>query len=181
MCCTETRPKPSENRLKDVHVVMSENRVHRLCRENRLFSSMICSSEFWEGLLVRNHGLLITTYCGTFHRFTVNAREPVNTIVHSNRGSQFRSKHFTSELTKNGLRGSIGRVGAAGDNLLINATTSALLGVATLNSQFRSDLRLGYCLATPYQQPSRLHTPAAQRITKICTSTTPTRRTPAIT
>jgi len=43
----------------------------------------------------------------------VNAREPVNTIVHSDRGSQFRSKDFTSELTKNGLRGSMGRVGAS--------------------------------------------------------------------
>ncbi|MCO4699561.1 IS3 family transposase [Streptomyces sp. RO-S4] len=37
-------------------------------------------------------------------------------IVHSDRGSQFRSRKFVSALTRNGLVGSMGRVGAAGDN-----------------------------------------------------------------
>jgi putative transposase len=37
-------------------------------------------------------------------------------IVHSDRGSQFRSKAFVSTLRHNGLVGSMGRVGAAGDN-----------------------------------------------------------------
>nr|BFF05633.1 hypothetical protein GCM10023233_06020 [Brevibacterium otitidis] len=37
-------------------------------------------------------------------------------VVHSDRGSQFRSKTFTRALERHGLVGSMGRVGAAGDN-----------------------------------------------------------------
>lgn len=37
-------------------------------------------------------------------------------VVHSDRGSQFRSKKFTRALERHGLIGSMGRVGAAGDN-----------------------------------------------------------------
>ncbi|WHU49902.1 IS3 family transposase [Gordonia sp. L191] len=37
-------------------------------------------------------------------------------IVHSDRGSQFRSRKFVSALNRHGLVGSMGRVGAAGDN-----------------------------------------------------------------
>lgn len=37
-------------------------------------------------------------------------------IVHSDRGSQFRSRKFVHELDRHGLVGSMGQVGAAGDN-----------------------------------------------------------------
>ncbi len=37
-------------------------------------------------------------------------------IIHSDRGSQFRSRKFVSALNRHGLVGSMGRVGAAGDN-----------------------------------------------------------------
>jgi len=37
-------------------------------------------------------------------------------VTHSDRGSQFRSKKFTHALARHGLVGSMGRVGAAGDN-----------------------------------------------------------------
>ncbi|MEU7378403.1 IS3 family transposase [Streptomyces albidoflavus] len=37
-------------------------------------------------------------------------------IVHSDRGSQFRSRKVAAVLTRHGLVGSMGRVGAAGDN-----------------------------------------------------------------
>jgi transposase InsO family protein len=37
-------------------------------------------------------------------------------IVHSDRGSQFRSRKFINALKVHGLVGSMGRVGAAGDN-----------------------------------------------------------------
>lgn len=43
-------------------------------------------------------------------------RNPAGTVVHSGRGSQFRSRKFVNALLVNGLRGSMGRVGAAGDN-----------------------------------------------------------------
>jgi transposase InsO family protein len=46
----------------------------------------------------------------------VSLRSPAATIVHSDRGSQFRSRKFVNALSVNGLRGSMGRVGACGDN-----------------------------------------------------------------
>jgi putative transposase len=49
-------------------------------------------------------------------RNAVALRDPVGTIVHSDRGSQFRSRAFVTALKSNGLVGSMGRVGACGDN-----------------------------------------------------------------
>ena len=37
-------------------------------------------------------------------------------VVHTDRGSQFRSRRFVRTLARHGLSGSMGRVGAAGDN-----------------------------------------------------------------
>ena len=36
-------------------------------------------------------------------------------IIHTDRGSQFRSRKFVHTLTRHGMAGSMGRVGAAGD------------------------------------------------------------------
>ena len=43
-------------------------------------------------------------------------RGAVDTIVHSDRGSQFRARSFRAVLTAAGLQGSMGRVASAGDN-----------------------------------------------------------------
>ncbi len=49
-------------------------------------------------------------------RMAIQRRRPVGTTVHSDRGSQFRSRRFVHALSSAGLVGSMGRVGAAGDN-----------------------------------------------------------------
>lgn len=49
-------------------------------------------------------------------RHAIDARGPESTIVHSDRGSQFRSRQFVKLLSDNGLRGSMGRVGTCADN-----------------------------------------------------------------
>jgi putative transposase len=49
-------------------------------------------------------------------RNAIALRDPVGTIVHSDRGSQFRSNAYVRTLKNNGLCGSMGRVGACGDN-----------------------------------------------------------------
>ncbi|MEV6527974.1 IS3 family transposase [Longispora sp. NPDC051575] len=50
-------------------------------------------------------------------RNAVALRGPAGgTLVHSDRGSQFRSHKFVKALRRNGLTGSMGRVGACGDN-----------------------------------------------------------------
>ncbi len=45
---------------------------------------------------------------------------------HSDRGSQFRSRRFVGALNAHGIRGSMGRVGAAGDNAAMESFFSLL-------------------------------------------------------
>ena len=65
-------------------------------------------------------------------------------IVHSDRGSQFRSRKFVSTLARHGLAGSMGRVGAAGDNAAMESFF-ALLQKNVLDRQVwstRQELRI---------------------------------------
>lgn len=61
-------------------------------------------------------------------RNAIALRNPVGTTVrvHSDRGSQFRSKAFVRMLKNNKLTGSMGRVGAAGDNAAMESFFSLL-------------------------------------------------------
>ena len=64
-------------------------------------------------------------------------------IVHSDRGSQFRSRKYLRVLARHGLVGSMGRVGAAGDNAAMESFF-ALLQNNVLNRQVwdsREELR----------------------------------------
>jgi putative transposase len=49
-------------------------------------------------------------------RNAIIRRSPVGTAVSSDRGSQFRSTSYVRTIKNNGLVGSMGRVGACGDN-----------------------------------------------------------------
>jgi transposase InsO family protein len=49
-------------------------------------------------------------------RNAIALRTPHGTIVHSDRGGQFRSRKYATALRAAGLAGSMGRVGACGDN-----------------------------------------------------------------
>ena len=51
---------------------------------------------------------------------------PVGTVVHSDRGGQFRSQSFQGALRRHQLQGSMGRVGAAGDNAAMESFYSLL-------------------------------------------------------
>ena len=67
----------------------------------------------------------------------------IGCIVHSDRGSQFRSRKFINALRVHGLVGSMGRVGAAGDNAAMESFF-ALLQKNVLNRKSwvaREDLR----------------------------------------
>lgn len=67
-------------------------------------------------------------------RMAIQRRRPVGTIVLSDRGSQFRSRAFVLELHRAGLVGSMGRVGAAGDNAAMESFF-ALLQKNVLNTR----------------------------------------------
>jgi putative transposase len=56
----------------------------------------------------------------------INRGHPQGVIVHSDRGGQFRSTSFQHALRVNGLRGSMGRVGACGDNAAMASFFSLL-------------------------------------------------------
>nr|WP_306629194.1 IS3 family transposase [Arthrobacter ulcerisalmonis] len=74
----------------------------------------------------------------------VRARRPAGTVVHSDRGSQFRSRRFVESLRHHGLTGSMGRVGACADNAAMESFFS-LLQKNVLDRQrwlTRQDLRL---------------------------------------
>jgi transposase InsO family protein len=59
-------------------------------------------------------------------RNAIALRSPVATMVHSDRGSQFRSKKVMRILKNNGLHGSMGRVGSSGDNAAMESFFSLL-------------------------------------------------------
>lgn len=52
--------------------------------------------------------------------------EVAGCVVHSDRGSQFRSRKFVHALNRHGMVGSMGRVGAAGDNAAMESFFSLL-------------------------------------------------------
>ena len=65
-------------------------------------------------------------------------------VLHSDRGSQFRSKKMQKAITRHGMLGSMGRVGACGDNAAMESFF-ALLQKNVLNSRrwtTRAELRL---------------------------------------
>jgi putative transposase len=78
-------------------------------------------------------------------RNAIALRAPAGTVIlHSDRGSQFRSAAFVAMLHRNGLTGSMGRVGACGDNAAMESFF-ALLQKNVLDRQrwsTREDLRL---------------------------------------
>ena len=77
-------------------------------------------------------------------RNAIGLRAPAGTVLHSDRGSQFRSHAFVRTLRANGLVGSMGRVGACGDNAAMESFF-ALLQKNVLDRQrwtTREELRI---------------------------------------
>jgi len=77
-------------------------------------------------------------------RNAIALRSPWRTVVHSDRGSQFRSHAYVRTLNAHGLTGSMGRAGACGDNAAMESFF-ALLQKNVLDRQpwaTREELRL---------------------------------------
>jgi transposase InsO family protein len=75
-------------------------------------------------------------------------RRPKATICHSDRGSQFRSGAFTSTLKNNGLCGSMGRVGTAGDNARMESFHSLLQNNVLDSKKWESQEELRIAIVT---------------------------------
>ncbi|MEV5303530.1 IS3 family transposase [Amycolatopsis methanolica] len=77
-------------------------------------------------------------------RNAIALRDPAGTVVHSDRGAQFRSAAYRRLLHAHGLIGSMGRVGACGDNAAMESFFSLLQKnvLDTRRWRTREELRL---------------------------------------
>jgi transposase InsO family protein len=100
----------------------------------------------------------------------VAQRTPHATIVHSDRGSQFRSRKYVRALKDAGLQGSMGRVGACADNAAMESFF-ALLQKNVLNRQrtwtTREELRLAIVVWIEKTYHRRRRQDALGRLTPI--------------
>jgi transposase InsO family protein len=105
-----TASRPNELWLTDITEHWTDEGKLYCCAIKDVFSNRIVGCSIKSRM---TSGLAVAAL-----RNAIALRHPVGTkvIVHSDRGSQFRSKAFVSTLRHNGLVGSMGRVGAAGDN-----------------------------------------------------------------
>jgi putative transposase len=82
-------------------------------------------------------------------RSAIARRQPRDTlVVHSDRGSQFRSRAFRAVLAAAGLRGSMGRVAAAGDNAAMESFFSLLQKNVLDRRRWRTRAELRYAVIT---------------------------------
>ena len=91
-----------------------------------------------------DHRMKASLAVAALRHAVVLRRRPSGTVVHSDRGSQFRSRRYVHALHSNGLTGSMGRVGACADNAAMESFF-ALLQKNVLDRRrwaTRQDLRL---------------------------------------
>jgi len=82
-------------------------------------------------------------------RAAIARRQPSGTVVvHSDRGSQFRSRAFRAVLSAAGLTGSMGRVAAAGDNAAMESFFSLLQKNVLNQRRWRTRDELRYATIT---------------------------------
>jgi transposase InsO family protein len=95
-------------------------------------------------------------------RSAIARRQPAGTVVvHSDRGSQFRSRAFRAVLTAAGLQGSMGRVASAGDNAAMESFHSLLEKNVLNRKRWRTRAELRYPIITWIEQHLQPSPPAA--------------------
>lgn len=103
------------------------DRHHRAIQaaEGKLYLGAI--KDVWSNLIVgySMDSRMKSQFAVNALRMAIGRRDQVAATVHSDRGSQFRSRRFLEELRHHGLTGSMGRVGAAGDNAAMERASSA--------------------------------------------------------
>lgn len=92
-------------------------------------------------------------------RNAIALRDPCGVVVHSDRGAQFRSAAYRRLLRAHGLAGSMGRVGACGDNAAMESFFSLLQKnvLDTRRWSTREELRLAIVswIETKYHRKRR--------------------------
>src|SRR5699024_3471638 len=83
-------------------------------------------------------------------------RDAAGCIVHSDRGSQFRSRKFVHALNRHHLIGSMGQVGAAGDNAAMESFFSLLQKNVLDRKRWRTREELRMAIITLIERSSLL-------------------------
>ena len=108
-----TASAPNELWLTDItEHPTSEGKVY-LCAIKDVYSNRIVGYSISDRMKSR---LAVAALENAVARRAVEGREVAGCIVHSDRGSQFRSRKFLAALRRHDLRGSMGQVASAGDN-----------------------------------------------------------------
>lgn len=118
----------------------SEGKLY-LCAVKDAYSNRIVGYSISDRMKSR---LAVDALASAVARRRVEDADVAGCIVHSDRGSQFRSRKFVHALKRNDLVGSMGRVGAAGDNAAMESFF-ALLQKNVLNRRTwttREELRI---------------------------------------
>jgi putative transposase len=104
-----TAEGPNRLWLADITEHRTTGRRLYLCAVKDVFSNRIVGYSIDSRMRAR---LAVTALTNALSR----RHEVAGCVVHTDRGSQFRSRKFVRALARHGLSGSMGRVGAAGDN-----------------------------------------------------------------
>lgn len=113
-----TAQRPNQLWLNDItEHATTEGKLY-LCAVKDLFSNRIVGYSIDSRMKSR---LAVSAL-----RMAIARRNPFGTVVHSDRGSQFRSRKYVRALATDGLVGSMGRVGACGDNAAMESFFSLL-------------------------------------------------------
>jgi putative transposase len=119
-----TADRPNQKWLTDI--------TEHPTTEGKLYVCLV--KDLWSNRIVgyRTSDRMTAEFATKALQNAVDARRPAGTIIHSDRGSQFRSTKYVHALKRAGLQGSMGRVGACGDNAAMESF-NALLQVNVLD------------------------------------------------
>jgi len=136
-----TAPAPNQLWLTDItEHPTSAGKVY-LCAIKDVYSNRIVGYSISDRM---KSSLAVAALENAVARRAVQGRTVAGCIVHSDRGSQFRSRRFLAALRRHDLRGSMGQVASAGDNAAMESFF-ALLQKNVLNRRrwtTREDLRI---------------------------------------
>ena len=108
-----TATRPNELWLTDITEHWTAEGKLYLCAIKDVFSRRIVGYSINSRMQSR---LAVRALTNAVARRRVEGVDVASCTLHSDRGSQFRSRRFVHALSRHGLVGSMGRVGAAGDN-----------------------------------------------------------------
>ncbi|WP_432573680.1 IS3 family transposase [Kineococcus sp. SYSU DK005] len=108
-----TATRPNELWLTDITEHRTSEGKLYLCAVKDAYSRRIVGYSIDSRMKSR---LAVAALANAVARRRVEGADVAGCVIHSDRGSQFRSRRYIHALARQGLVGSMGRVGAAGDN-----------------------------------------------------------------